>query len=103
MAYFVAHISIFPCMSNPDNDLTMTMDDVRHVTLAQQEEFRQSGHVLIRGLLSQEELAVYRPLVAEGVKRMRTEKRRLADRDTYGKAFLQIMNLWRVDEGIRRL
>jgi ectoine hydroxylase-related dioxygenase (phytanoyl-CoA dioxygenase family) len=81
----------------------LSLDDVRPVMLTQQEEFRQNGHILIRGLLGQEEVAAYRPMVVDGVKRMRTEKRKLADRDTYGKAFLQIMNLWRVDEGIRRL
>jgi len=92
MAYFM-----------PMSRTNLTLDDVRTVTLSQQEEFREHGHILIRGLLSPEEVAAYRPLVVEGVKRMRTEKRKMADRDTYGKAFLQIMNLWRVDEGIRRL
>lgn len=81
----------------------MPLDDAREVTSAQREEFRENGHILIRGVLSPGEAAVYRPVIAEAVKRLRTEKRRLSERDTYGKAFLQIMNLWRVDEGVRRL
>jgi len=81
----------------------MPLDDAREVTSAQREEFRENGHILIRGVLSPDEAAVYRPVIADAVKRLRTEKRRLSERDTYGKAFLQIMNLWRVDEGVRRL
>jgi ectoine hydroxylase-related dioxygenase (phytanoyl-CoA dioxygenase family) len=32
-----------------------------------------------------------------------TEKRKMEDRDTYGKAFLQIMNLWRHDESVKKM
>jgi ectoine hydroxylase-related dioxygenase (phytanoyl-CoA dioxygenase family) len=78
-------------------------DDVRSIKAAQREEFRDNGHILIRGLLSPPEAAVYRPLVVDAVKRLRTERRRLSERDIYGKAYLQVMNLWRVDEGIRKL
>lgn len=31
-----------------------------------------------------------------------TEKRALQERDTYGKAFLQIMNLWEADEDVKK-
>jgi ectoine hydroxylase-related dioxygenase (phytanoyl-CoA dioxygenase family) len=79
------------------------LDDAREVTAAQQEEFRENGHLLMRGVLNTEEVTAYRPVIGEAVKRFRTEKRKLSERDTYGKAFLQIMNLWRVDEGVRRL
>lgn len=78
------------------------LDDYREVTAEQCNEFRQNGHTLTRHLLSPAELSIYRPLIAEAADTYRTEKRRLAERDTYGKAFLQIMNLWRVDEGVRK-
>lgn len=78
------------------------LDNLYDVTVAQRDEFRENGHLLMRGLLSPEEVAVYRPLIAEAVKKYRTEKRRISERDTYGKAFLQVMNLWRQDEEVRR-
>ena len=59
--------------------------------------FRQNGHVLLRGVGSPEVMAHYQPLIHAASKRFNTELRALADRDTYGKAFLQIMNLWRRD------
>jgi ectoine hydroxylase-related dioxygenase (phytanoyl-CoA dioxygenase family) len=66
------------------------------------EAFRRDGHVLIPGLASAAEIAVYRPAISAAVDRYNTEMRPLAERDTYGRAFLQIMNLWTRDEGVRR-
>jgi ectoine hydroxylase-related dioxygenase (phytanoyl-CoA dioxygenase family) len=82
------------------NDIPL-LDDLHEISDAQRDEFRMNGHILMRSLLSPEEIAVYRPLIAEAVKKYRTETRRLSERDTYGKAFLQVMNLWRVDEEVK--
>lgn len=78
------------------------LDDRREVSAVQRSEFSENGHLLIRRLLSGAEVGVYRTAIVDAVKKYRTEKRGLAERDTYGKAFLQIMNLWRVDEGVKR-
>ncbi len=64
--------------------------------------FQRDGHVLLRGLASPAEISVYGPAVHEAAMRYNTEKRALEDRDTYGKAFLQVMNLWPRDEAARR-
>jgi ectoine hydroxylase-related dioxygenase (phytanoyl-CoA dioxygenase family) len=61
-------------------------------------QFTGQGHVLIKGILTAEDVAAYQPVIANAVNKLNTETRELKDRDTYGKAFLQIMNLWRVDE-----
>jgi ectoine hydroxylase-related dioxygenase (phytanoyl-CoA dioxygenase family) len=66
------------------------------------QEFREKGHTLTRNLLSDAELEIYRPVIVEAAHRYNTEKRKLEERDTYGKAFLQIMNLWRGDERVRQ-
>ncbi len=44
----------------------------------------------------------YRKAINNAAYRYNTEQRSLEERDTYGKAFLQIMNLWEVDEDVRR-
>jgi ectoine hydroxylase-related dioxygenase (phytanoyl-CoA dioxygenase family) len=64
--------------------------------------FRRDGHVIIPGLSSKEETAAYRPYIAAAVERYNHEMRPLLERDTYSKAFLQIMNLWVRDEAVRR-
>ncbi|HEY4288144.1 MAG TPA: phytanoyl-CoA dioxygenase family protein [Puia sp.] len=64
--------------------------------------FRENGHALTTGVLDREEISVYRELINEAAYKYNTETRLLADRDTYGKAFLQIMNLWEFDDGVRQ-
>jgi ectoine hydroxylase-related dioxygenase (phytanoyl-CoA dioxygenase family) len=64
--------------------------------------FRRDGHILLRGVATPAEIAVYQPAIKAAVDRYNTEQRPVAERDTYGKAFLQIMNLWVRDEAVRR-
>ena len=64
--------------------------------------YRSDGHVLLRALAKPEEAAAFRPVVSSAVTRFNRESRPLAERDTYGKAFLQVMNLWCDDPDVRR-
>lgn len=68
----------------------------------QKSAYREQGHVLLEQVLSTDEIAAYRPVIGSAVERFNTENRRLEERDTYGKAFLQIMNLWEEDEQVKR-
>jgi len=72
------------------------------ISAQQQAEYQKNGHVLLRNILSEEEMAVYREVIVAAAERFNTEKRKFEERDTYGKAFLQIMNLWEVDEAVRQ-
>ncbi len=65
-------------------------------------EFRTSGVTLVRGLASTDEIAAYRPAINKAVADLNTEKRALKDRDTYGMAFLQTINLWTKDEVVKQ-
>ncbi|MBS1708440.1 MAG: phytanoyl-CoA dioxygenase family protein [Armatimonadetes bacterium] len=65
------------------------------------EEFQKNGHVCVRGLCSPEEVAAYREVIVEVANANNTETRPLEERDTYGKAFLQTMNLWTLDERVK--
>jgi ectoine hydroxylase-related dioxygenase (phytanoyl-CoA dioxygenase family) len=71
-------------------------------------DFRERGHVLLRGLATRDEAAAYGACITDAVERRKAEARggayqkKLEDRDTYSKAFLQLENLWRVDEGVAR-
>jgi len=64
--------------------------------------YRQNGHVHLPQVVTREELAVYRPAIVEATNRHNQEKRALEERDTYSKAFLQVMNLWTKDDIVRR-
>ncbi len=65
-------------------------------------EFREKGHTMIRNILSKEEVDVYRDVIVNAADRFNTETRNLSERDTYGKAFLQIKNLWQRDEAVKK-
>lgn len=64
--------------------------------------FRANGHAVVRGLASAEEIGEFRPALETLVARMTSKAPPLAERDTYGKAFLQAHNLWARDELAKR-
>lgn len=68
----------------------------------QAQEFQKSGHIYLPGVASPEEIAAYRPALLDVVERFKAQTRPLEERDTYGKAFLQISNIWVDEETIRR-
>jgi ectoine hydroxylase-related dioxygenase (phytanoyl-CoA dioxygenase family) len=78
------------------------LTDLKNVPAENVSEFLEKGHTLVKGILSPEEIAIYRPVIVDAAEKYNTERRKMQDRDTYGKAFLQIMNLWRVDEGVKK-
>lgn len=77
-----------------DNEIKIPQEKIK--------EFRENGHTLINHILSKEEVGVYEPLIVKAATKYNTERRKLTERDTYGKAFLQIMNLWRHDADVKK-
>ena len=51
------------------------LDGLREISTAQRDEFRQNGHLLVRGLLSPEDVEVYRQLIVDVVKQRSRELR----------------------------
>lgn len=86
-------------MSTSSNQI---LDQVKPITAAESSEFQNNGHILIREVLDKDTVEHFRQVISNAVDKHNEEKRKLEDRDTYGKAFLQIMNLWRVDEEVKR-
>ncbi|WP_214483005.1 phytanoyl-CoA dioxygenase family protein [Bacillus sp. SM2101] len=66
------------------------------------DDFKYNGHVLLREVATGEEISCYQPIIQEAVFNFNQETRALADRDTFGKAFLQTINLWRKDARIKK-
>lgn len=63
--------------------------------------YRQDGHLLLHGVANQSVIDRYRPIIQSEVTRLNNENRPLHERDTYGKAFIQISNLWENSEAVR--
>ncbi|MHA4808111.1 phytanoyl-CoA dioxygenase family protein [Flavitalea flava] len=93
------------------------LDDHWEISAARQNEFREKGHLFVRGLVRPEELTVYRALIRDAVKKSRTEKRKIPENSNLEKIhgnitgnqqghspkarFAQVMNLWRINDGLR--
>jgi ectoine hydroxylase-related dioxygenase (phytanoyl-CoA dioxygenase family) len=61
--------------------------------------YRRDGHVVVRGLATPSEVSAFRPgLLCAAERAPQVERKPLEERDTYGRAFLQMFNLWRQNE-----
>lgn len=72
------------------------------ISANQKAEYQANGHILLKQVASTDEVNVYRPIIERATQANNQETRPINERDTYGKAFLQIMNLWEIDEDVRR-
>lgn len=79
-----------------------SLNDFLQLDAAQVNEFRKSGHTLVKNVLHPDEVPAFRNAINKAAYAYNTETRSLNERDTYGKAFLQIMNLWEADDYVRQ-
>ncbi len=79
------------------------LDTIHEISTAQRDEFREAGHLRVRGLLETWEMAAYRVLILDAVKRLSRDKTKGPDRGIYGRSFGHWVNLWQIDEGVRQL
>lgn len=70
------------------------LDDPASPTAAERAAFERDGHVTLRGLLPPDPLDAIGREITRLTLSLNTEQRALDQRDTYGRAFLQVMNLW---------
>lgn len=67
--------------------------------------YRHNRYLKLKQVLSPDEITRYNEAISKRVTIMRGrgEQRPLQERDTYGKAFLQLMNLWQEDPAVKAL
>lgn len=86
------------------NDNVQVNEDLNQDYVLTEEQiasYRQDGHLLLQGVANQSVIDRYRPIIQSEVTRLNNETRPLHERDTYGKAFIQISNLWEFSEAVR--
>ena len=69
---------------------------------AQLDEYRENGHIKLTAVCNRDEIVRYHRIINEVALKHSNETRDLDERDTYGKAFIQVTNLWEVDEAVKR-
>lgn len=71
------------------------------LSAAEIQSFQENGHVYLPAVLPSEQLAPYRQEILAWAEAFKRSQKPMEERDTYGKAFLQMMNLWEDNERIR--
>jgi ectoine hydroxylase-related dioxygenase (phytanoyl-CoA dioxygenase family) len=78
------------------------LDSPYPMTREQADAYRRNGHVLLRGVCSPGEVAAYRAYLTAMTNEYAKSYKPLAERNTYGKAFIQFTNLWQKDAAAAR-
>lgn len=65
--------------------------------------YQQFRYIKLKQVLNEETLQFFNQAITERVQQMNTVDTPLEERSTYGKAFLQLFNLWREDEFVQQL
>lgn len=65
--------------------------------------YRENRFIKLKQVLSEAAISFFNGCISRKVAEMHTDTTALAERTTYGKAFLQLFNLWRHDPDIREL
>ncbi len=77
------------------------IDSEYKISPAQIAQFEQDGYIKLKDVLSAEALSHYGKEITRMVLLLNREDKPLDQRTTYGKAFLQIMNLWQKSDLVR--
>ena len=64
--------------------------------------YQKNGHIVLRGVAAPGEVAAYRAVLTGMTNEYAKNYKPLAERDTYGKAFIQFTNLWQQDPAAAR-
>jgi len=84
-------------------EFSQQLDTPFPLTGAQVSFYQKNRFIKIKQVLSAKEVGYFNKTVGQKVAELNQENRALEHRDTYGQAFLQLMNLWQQDEEIKRL
>ncbi len=79
----------------------MILNKDYQLTNEQIASYQRDGHILLEDVLPAEYIQPYHEAIVQTVAERNTETRKLADRDTYGMAFLQTMNLWEYSDTVK--
>ena len=79
------------------------LDQPYTVTAAHIDFYKTNRYITLKQVLNADLLAYFNRVISKKVDELNQQDIPLEDRSTYGKAFLQLFNLWRQDEDIKEL
>lgn len=78
------------------------LDESFYLSPEQIDFYREHNYIKLKQVLPPDVLEHYSQIIAKKVKELNTQHLPMNQRDTYGKAFLQIMNIWTKSEEVKR-
>jgi ectoine hydroxylase-related dioxygenase (phytanoyl-CoA dioxygenase family) len=87
----------------PKSEVFDELDQPYPLSRAQIEQFREEGFIKLKNVLSPETLDYYGREITAQVLRLNAQHKPMSERTLYERAFLQVMNLWRVSETVKKL
>ncbi len=90
-------------MSMLTTKMRETLDAPLNITADQIKFFQKNGFIKLKNVLSAEVIQYMNETISAEVKRLNTQHLPIDQRDTYGKAFLQIMNLWTKSDSVKEI
>lgn len=84
-------------------NMLMVLDEPFEITHEQIQFFQKNGFIKIKNVLPADAIQYMNETISAEVKRLNTQHLPIEQRDTYGKAFLQIMNLWTQSKAVKEI
>ena len=88
-------------MNATPESVKAALDANYSVTPAQVKHFSENGFIKIKNIFDASVIDYMNIVISKEVDRLNNQQIPLEERDTYGKAFLQIMNLWTHTEAVK--
>jgi ectoine hydroxylase-related dioxygenase (phytanoyl-CoA dioxygenase family) len=78
------------------------MNESYTLTKAQISNYQKNGHIMLQEVAAKEEVDIYEQIISKRVQELNYHTKSIEERDTYGKAFIQITNLREQSEPVKR-
>lgn len=78
------------------------LDEPFHLSPEQVDFYQEHNYIKLKQVFPPDVLAHYGQAISQKVRELSTQHLPMEERDTYGRAFLQIMNIWTQSEEVRR-
>ncbi|MEI6189498.1 MAG: phytanoyl-CoA dioxygenase family protein [Chitinophagia bacterium] len=88
--------------SLPDS-ISKSINESYIISESQIDFFRNNGFIKLKQVFSKEEIDYLNTVITDQVNQLNQQVLSLDQRDTYGKAFLQIMNIWKNSDIVKEL
>ena len=88
-------------MSTKPSSVTENLTQPYALTAEQIAFYQKNRFIKLKDVFSAETIAYFNEAITMQVEKMNKDTTSLDDRDTYGKAFLQLFNLWREDDTVK--